>query len=310
MRKLKKILGLMMCSVLAVGCLTGCGAKSDDEILMQAVTDVNSAKSYDIEATMAGKVSIKMEDETQEMDMNTVMTGTSFTDPYKVKASTTITVLGQTVKSDCYMQKEGDDYVVYVSDGTMWSKVKMSDQAEALQAAGMESNQLGMDVSKYKKQEDRTQGDKTYLVYDYAISGDEIKEMAEGAMSSIGALFGGDDSETAEIVTKMIQSVGDVTLTVLVDKEEAAVYRVEYPMTEMMNSMMDVYMSYMADKAKEEMEDDAMGLGEALASMEINVPEMNMVMTYKNINSAADFEIPADALDAEEVSLDESADAA
>lgn len=306
MKKLKKVLGLMMCGVLAIGCVTGCGGKkSDEDILMAAVTDINSAKSYDMEATMSGKMIMSLQGESQEMDMTAVVTGTSFTDPYKAKSSTTTTVMGTTTKVESYMQKDGDDYVVYAGDGTTWTKTKVADPQNALQAAGIESNQLGSDISKYKKKDDRTEGDKTYLVYDYTISGDEMKEMAESITSSMGgSLFGTDDSDMSEIVNKMIGSVGDITLTILLDREEGTIYRIEYPMADMINSMMDVMMSYFADNANGGGEGDEMGLAEALSQMKIEVPEMNMVMTYKNINSAADFEIPAEALDAEEVTSD------
>ena len=34
MKKMSKILAFMMCVVLSIGCLTGCGGKSEEEVLM------------------------------------------------------------------------------------------------------------------------------------------------------------------------------------------------------------------------------------------------------------------------------------
>lgn len=315
MKKGTRVLGILMCMVLALGCLTGCGgSKSDEELLMASVTGVNSAKSFDMEAKMSGKMSMKFGEESQDLDMNMDMKTTCFTDPYKVKASATTTAMGQSSVSESYMQKDGDDYYVYVkADGT-WTKMKAVGLEEALAASGVNSvgSQLSSDVKKYTKKEDVKENDKTYLCYDYVVKGDEIKDMAKSMTSSLDSLLGstgGDAGEMDEIINKMLESVGDVTLTILVDREEETIYRVDYPMTDMMNKMLQSVIDYIAASAGDA-EDDPLGIAEALSSMKISVSDMNMTMYYKNVGSAADFEIPAEALKAEEVSpsLDGSSD--
>lgn len=311
MKKGTRVLGILMCMVLAFGCLTGCGgAKSDEELLMASVTGINNAKNFDMEAKMSGKMSMKFGEESQDMDMTMEMKGTCFTDPGKVKVSATTTTMGQSAMTESYMQKDGDAYYVYVkSDDNTWSKMKIDGLEEAIQASGMNSigNQLSSDVSKYTKKEDVTENDKTYLVYDYVISGDEMKQMAKSMTSSMDSLLGavgGDAGQVDEIINKMLESVGDVTLTILVDREEETIYRVDYPMTDMMNNMMKSMLDYISSQASASKEDDPMGIAEALASMKIEVSDMNMTMYYKNVGSAADFEIPEEALKAKEVSSD------
>lgn len=314
MKKRTRVLGILMCMVLAIGCLTGCGGqKSDEELLMASVTGVNNAKSFDMEAKMSGKMSMSFGEESQDMDMTMDMKATCFTDPYKVKASATTTAMGQSSTSESYMQKDGDDYYVYVKADGSWSKVKLGGLEEALQASGVNSisSQLSSDVSKYTKKEDVTENDKTYLVYDYVITGDDMKEMAKSMTSSLDSLLGsaGDAGEMDEIINKMIESIDKVTMTILVDREEETIYRVDYPMTDMMNKMIKSLLDYIASQAGDA-EDDPMGIAEALASMKIEVSDMNMTMYYKNVGSATDFEIPAEALEAKETSSssDDSSD--
>lgn len=307
MKKRTRVLGILMCLVLAVGCLAGCGGqKSDEELLMASVSGVNSATSFDLEAKMSGKMSMAIGEESQDIDMSMDMKGTCFTDPYKVKVSATTTAMGQSATTESYMQKDGDNYYVYAKADDTWSKMKLGNLEAALQASGMNSvgNQLSADVSKYTKKEDVTENDKTYLAYDYEISGDDMKEMAQSVSSSLGSILGsaGDEGEMDEIINKMLGSIDKVTMTILVDREEETIYRVDYPMTDMMNKMITAMLDYIAVKAGEAEDDDTMGIAEALASMKMEVSDMNMTMYYKNVGSAADFEIPAEALEAEEVS--------
>ena len=71
-------------------------------------------------------------------------------------------------------------------------------------------------------------------------------------------------------------------------------------MTDMMNKMFDELMKYIKDKALEEAtEDEAKEVNEMMNSMEMKVSDMNMSISYKNVNKAEDFEIPDEALKAE-----------
>lgn len=70
-------------------------------------------------------------------------------------------------------------------------------------------------------------------------------------------------------------------------------------MTDMMNRMFEEFMKYIKDKALEEAtEDEAEEAKEIMDSMEMKVSDMNMSVSYKNVNKAEDFEIPDEALKA------------
>lgn len=313
MKKMNKVLGLMMCLVLAIGCLAGCGGKSEEEIFIGAVTSINTAKSFDMEASVSGNMTMKIADQSQDMDLSTKVAATCFTDPYKIKTTVSATSMGQSSTAESYMQKDGDKYVIYTNSAGTWSKMELDDLDAAIQASGINNieNQLSGDISKYTKKENKTEGDKTYLVYDYTVTGEEMKKIAESMTSSIGSMLGDsvESGEVEEMITKMIESVGDVTMTILVDKDEECIARIEYPMTDMMNNMLKSFMEYMKENVGGE-DDDTIDMAQALSSVDIQVSDMNMVMTYKNVDSAADFEIPEEALNAESTDslLDDSAE--
>ena len=74
-------------------------------------------------------------------------------------------------------------------------------------------------------------------------------------------------------------------------------------MTDMMNKMFDETMKYAKEKALEEAEgDEAEEVKKMMDSIELKVSDMNMTMSYKNINNAEDFKIPDEALKAKTMS--------
>lgn len=311
MKKVRRVLGIMMCMVLAFGCLTGCGGKkSDEEILTGAVTKINEAKSTDINMKMSGKMTMDMGElgGTQDIDMSTELTGTQFSDPVKMKATTNVTSAGTSTTVECYMQEVDGDFVVYTKADDEWTKTTLTDYKTAMQSAGISMvDNFSSDIGKYTKKEDKTEGDKTYLVYDYTISGEEIKDLMGGVTSSMDSLLGSaeseeDKAEMEEMLNNMINSIGSITLTLWIDKEEETIYRIDYPMTDLMNNMMNSLMDTLKNQAAGDDDADAADLAEVFSQIKITVSDMNAIITYSNVNAAADFEIPKEALEADEMS--------
>lgn len=304
MKRMTKIIALVMCVVLAIGSLTGCGGKSEEEILMSAVTGVNNAESCEIEASMTGKMSMKMGKESQDLDMKMDLKGAMFNDPFKMKITGSVSSMGQSALMESYIQKENEKYVLYTKTEGNWTKMELGDLNTALASSGMNSfsNQLSADIGKYTKREEKKEGETTYLVYDYTISGEEMKSMLEGNASSVKSMLADavDTKEYEELMSKVASSIDKVTLTVYVDVKKQEISRVEYPMTDMMNKMFDEVMKYVKDKALEEAagEEAKQSVKEMMDSMEMKVSDMNMSISYKNVNKAEDFKVPDEALKA------------
>lgn len=271
---------------------------------MSAVTGINNAESCDVEVSMTGKMSMKMGEEAQDLDMKMDMKGTSFQDPLKMKITGSVAAMGQSTTMESYIQKENEKYVLYSNVEGTWTKMELGDLDTALSSSGMSSfsNQLSADIGKYTKKEEKKEGETTYNVYDYTINGEEMKSMLEGSTSSVKSMLGDsvDTKEYEDLMNRVVSSIGNVTLTVYVDVKKQEISRVEYPMTDMMNKMFDEIMKYVKEKALEEAtEDEAQEAEEVMDSIEMKVSDMNMSVSYKNVNKAEDFKIPDEALKAE-----------
>ncbi len=310
MKNLKKLAGYILCLALVIGCISGCGGfagKSDEELLMSSITSLNKAKSFEMNTKLTGKISVKAGEQSQDTELNMDMTSTQFTEPMKAKVLMKTSSAGMTMDTESYIQKENDNYVTYTKAGGVWSKMSMGNLDEAMNAAGgMNSmqKQLAEDVSKYTKKEDRKEGDKTYLVYEYKVTGEDMKSMVNSAMSTLGSSLGSDD-ELSEMLEAMLGKMGDLVMTILIDRDAECIASIEMPMTDMMNNMMSGLVDYMKQQVAEEGGEDTEGMDEYFDQMQMQVTDMNMVAKYSKIDAADDFMIPKEALEAEETSLED-----
>ncbi len=306
MKKMSKLLALMMCLTLTVCSLAGC-AKSEKDVIKNSVSKINNAKNFEMESTMGGKMTISVAGTTQDVDMNMKMNATYFVDPMKVKSSATVTSAGVSTTTDSYMQKDGDNLVMYTktADGD-WNKVEMENAANLMQSSGDMSKQLSEDNTKYTKKDDQTENDKTYNVYEYTVNAKENQDMMEELMSSVTGSISSvmDEEELKDLVDTIISNMGDIKMTIWFDSEEENIYKITYSMTDMVNKVLEGLISKIKETAASSDSDDSVDLSSALADAKITVQDMNMTCVYKNVDSAADFEIPKEALNAQEVTSD------
>lgn len=307
----------MMCLVMVIGCLSGCGGKTDEALLAGSVKMLNEAKNFDFTSKTTGKMKVTIGSMSQDVDLTSEVKGTQFMEPFKAKMTANTTTAGTTITTENYLTKENDKYTAYMKMNNEWSKITIGDLEQALATSGMSSlqEQLSEDVSKYVKKDDIEESDKKYLVYDYTVSGDEVKNMMKGVTSSMGSILGGgeDGIDMEKIMNDMVKDIGDITMTILIDRESESIYQIRYSMAELMNKIMDSLMKSVAEVVKETAAKEGKGsesdvdVDAMLASMKFETSSMDMVLSYSNMGSAADFEIPKEALEAREMSADDTA---
>ena len=231
-----------------------------------------------------------------------------FTEPMKAKITMTTSAAGMNTTIEEYMQQDGSDYVMYINYGLDnasqqsddsslvpgWYKMKLSGVDDAMNQINMDTlKQLATDSSKYKKLEEKEENGKKCQLYEYSMETDNLKGELEKYMGNFSSVTGGSD-ELEEIYNTILDSIGTVTMTLWIDTEEEKIYKIEYPMTDLMNGVFDsIFSGDSSEKSEESL------LGDA----KISVSDMNMVITYKNYGSAEEFEIPAEALDAAELDM-------
>lgn len=314
---MKRLAGVMMCLVMVIGCLSGCGGKTDEALLAGSVKMLNEAKNFDFTSKTTGKMKVTIGSMSQDVDLTSEVKGTQFMEPFKAKMTANTTTAGTTITMDTYVAKENDKYTTYMKVNNEWSKMSLGDLEQAMATSGMSSlqEQLSEDVSKYVKKDDIEESNKKYLVYDYTVSGDEVKNMMKGVTSSMGSILGGgeDGIDMEKIMNDMVKDIGDITMTILIDRESESIYQIRYSMAELMNKIMDSLMKSVAEVVKETAAKEGKGsesdvdVDAMLASMKFETSSMDMVLSYSNMGSAADFEIPKEALEAKEMSADDTA---
>ena len=91
---------------------------------------------------------------------------------------------------------------------------------------------------------------------------------------------------STENLQGMLQDLGDVTIEMWIDPEICYPVRYEMDMTQVCNTLMEHVLQVLED------------MGQPTDGISIQYPQVQMTMTCSDINSAPDFEIPAEALEA------------
>lgn len=299
MKKVKKRTVYFLCLILVTGCLSGCGGfvgKSDGELLMSSIASLNQAKSFEANGTLSGNIQTKIGETTESVAINIERSFTQFAEPLKAKGLTKEDLFdNETRMTESYVQKEDDKYVIYEKVDDIWAKNCFETLDEAMNKVGsMEFIQklLVEDASKYTKQEDRVEGDKRYLVYEYKMTGSEQTSIVNDILSFMNASV-----EPAQLEAVKEKMEGNTIITIFLDRKLECISRIELSLTDMMNSMFKGLLEYtkqeiskgLSDTEKEEYLPE-------LDETEVTVSDMNLVVTYSKVNEAEDFTIPKEAL--------------
>ena len=276
-----KKLTALLCAVVMVLSMAACGGTEHKDgssgDLGTAVEKVNAVSSLD--ATMVMEMNMGVMGQT--METKTTMNMSCFNDPMKLKADMTMDMgdLGA-VDMSMYAAMDGDTYNMYLYDGSSWT-TQAVDMSYLQQYDAKESMNLYLESG-----DDHTLAGteeingSTTNKFTGVIRGEALEEVlaASGATNNLEASVGDLD------LASLYSDLGDLEITVWVDQESGYPVRYAMDMTQMMQGMMDKILAASAE-------------GEDTSGM-LTVDKVNMVMDCFNFNSAADFEIPAEALGA------------
>lgn len=273
-------------AVLALGAaltlsMTACGGTENKDNssgdIGTAMEKLNAVSSLD--ATMVMEMNMSVME--QVMETKTTMNMSCFNDPMKLKADMTMDMgdLGS-VDMSMYASMDGDTYNMYLYDGTNWT-TQAVDVSYLQQYDAKESMNLYLESGDdYTLAGTEEINGSTTNKFTGVIRGEALEEVlaASGATSNLEASVGDLD------LASLYSDLGDLEITVWVDQESGYPVRYAMDMTQMMQGMMDKILAASAE-------------GEDTSGM-LTVDKVNMVMDCFNFNSAADFEIPAEALEA------------
>lgn len=278
-------------------------------ILTQANNKSNDWKNYD--AAVAMNISMPTKDEAgnvQNIDMNMNMDMTIFMDPAlkaMIKSNIKMNIGDQEVVQpvmEMYMAADDKSFTLYngvISEGNdqlTWTKSAIEDEALAQlfkrSEDSIKANQALNDkyISNIKYLGKYTDdAGKTLLRMQYTMSGKIYNDLCGEYLKDMPEETAKDDM-TAEMLKVFANGdFGDLTFIVYIDEATEQIVKLEInDMSSIINAVLESMSAITNDIPKDEMD-------------LIKQMKLTMNMEVSNINSAKDFEIPKEALDAPDV---------
>lgn len=277
-------------------------------ILTKANSLSSDWKNYDGDIKVNMSMPIKDDAgsvQTVNMDMKMYMT--FFTDPSlkaKINSSFVMNLMGQDVSQpvmDMYMVADKKSFTTYMGtagqDGKLtWVKSTVEDEIfaslfannkEAIKENQELSEKYMKDVKYFGKYTDAS--GRTLLKLQYTISGEIYKEV----FGKYTEIMPASESEQDAMVLEMMKELAngkfdDITAVIYVNESTGEIVKYEMDLSDIMSSMMSGMTEMLGTIPANEME--------MLKQMKVSIS-----MEYLNINKAADFKIPEEALNAPEV---------
>lgn len=274
---------VLLAAALAVS-MAGCGGGTKDATanIQAALEKANAVKSMDANMLMEMDMSIMG----VSMETETMMTMSCFDDPLKLKADMTMD-MGEmgSVSMSMYADMDGDSYTMYLYDGSAWT-VDTVDMGELLQYDAQESMNLYLEhAADFTLEGSEEVNGSTADKYSGVIPGDAMSEVMSqsAATTSMESM-----TDTLDIdLSELYKDLGDLPITVWVDRQSGYPVRYSMDMSELMSSMLKSAMSAAST--------DVEGLD---FSGMFTVDKMTLEMDCFNFNAATDFTIPEEALQA------------
>ena len=327
--RMKRVFATGLVGIMSVTALGGCGskdskdaAKSDSvkmpsdayEIVELASERTNALDSYE----MSGSFNFAIDAMGTAVDAKADFSAVYFKDPMKMKMDVDVTANSgedtEDVSVDLYFMNEEDTYVVYVgteADGkSEWMKTSLDpeddsqksliDALDGLKEGKSEKSSLEDFKDCFSLDKDNDTDDATALTF--TLTGQQIMDAyneSADVLESAGVSTEQLDSSLSAygLTTESIfNGMGDITANMTVDTDQIYLKSVSMDLATPIQSLVDVVIDGMAEVYGEYMDD---------SSIQIDVSACDFTFNYDKYNEAADFELPEEAKDAEEVSTDD-----
>ncbi|MDO4668277.1 MAG: LppX_LprAFG lipoprotein [Butyricicoccus pullicaecorum] len=252
--------------------------KTPAEQVAAAVEKLNAAKSFSISMQQDIGMSMKVADQSQDLNYAINMDMDVFQNPMKAKGKVTVDMgdLGGKQETEMYMQETDDEAFIYV--GMNGQGVNQSADVEGMEMYDVQDTMdLYLDnASDFKEAGSEQVNGADATKISGVIKGDKLEEVLEesGIMNMVEQ-FAAAGATEAE---KMLSNLGDMPMTVWVSAEGYPI-QYEMDMTAMLSGIMDSALK-------------AAGAAEQGVSMQVSKAKIGM--TCSNFDSAPDFELPAE----------------
>ncbi|MFA5528259.1 MAG: DUF6612 family protein [Peptostreptococcales bacterium] len=278
---MKKFLLLLFSAILLFSMIGCSNEKEALNLLLDATEKSANWENYDAEI----ESHMKIVDPVQgEMDINTFGTGTIFMEPMKfyMNMDVHLSNMEEVQHIEQYMVQETDNIVLYQNVQGQWYKmnINIDGLGDIMQTDPSEDIQLMMEYTKTAKivGEEEIKGSKARIL-DLAIS----MKMYEEIVAKNEALGSMIPMTSTEDLGKMLSELDDLNYRMWIDKDSGEIVKYSMDLGKMMERLMTkLEIEEMTDEEKE---------------MFKNM-EMTITITISNHNTAENFELPEEALNA------------
>ncbi|NLY46715.1 MAG: copper amine oxidase N-terminal domain-containing protein [Tissierella sp.] len=276
-------------------------------------------KNYDMYMLM--NMSMAVPDGTgtiQEIDMQMEMNATSFMNPMKLKADGNLIMNIEGNKflqplMEMYMVAEENKFIIYTgmmdpnTGDLTWMKQEIEDEgfAELVDPNNEEIQALNeQSIKEVNYLGTYSDGNRNLEKYKVTISFDAFDELMKQSMSMVTNTIADEDLQMS---LDLISALEDMTYILYIDESTGEFAKMEMDLSSMLDSMFDQIINTAAMETEipeglteEELEEFNNMFAGLMESMNI---KMDIVGEYLNINTAKDFEISEEALNA--ISMEE-----
>lgn len=275
---MKKRLIALITVMLIVLSMAGCSSGKLDalKVLNNARKNCESAKNVESKALM--NMGFLAAGQNVELKLN--MDLAIFTEPYKAKVDVSMDLsgLGSQTTTSYFMEEDGK-YFTYVNAAGTWYKQEMEAEKFKQTVNGYDSEAyisiLAENADSFTIEEAEEDGKKLYKV-EGTLAGDAMESMIEasGVKEQLASL--GSD-------TSVYDDMGDMKVTLYVDKEKEVPYKITMDMKDIMTKALEA------------------SLSEAGSDEAVEVSNCTMEMIYTGFDTAEDFELPEEAKNASDL---------
>lgn len=294
MKRLIRGTALLAAAALTLS-LAACGGQTQpqsdpeptpEEILAQAQQlSQESLESMSASVTAQVDMEVQAGDQSQSVETTTAMDLVYFSDPLKLRAETSMDMgdLGS-FTATIYAQQEDNAYTMYTDVGGQWFRESASAELLEQYNASSELNTYLNSTEEWTFQQEEEVDGVTVLKYSGTVTGTQVSALMEesGVLDSLGTMQ--QLGVSTENLQGMTQNLGDMTIQMWIDPEICYPVRYEVDMTDVCNTLMDNVLQTLE------------GMGQNMDGVSIHYPQVQVIMTCSDFNSAADFDIPAEAL--------------
>ena len=258
----------------------GNGANQDPTAAIQAALEkIDAVESMDAVMFMEMDMSVMG----QSIEADTTMNMSCFNDPVKLKADMTMNMGAMgSVSMSIYAQQDGEMCSTYLYDGTGWT-VETMDLGDLQQYDAQESMSLYLECGEdFTLAGSEKINGSTADKYTGVIRGEALEKVlaSSAATQSVESISGELD------LADLYSDLGDLPITVCVDRETGYPVRYYLVMTKMMQSILEKTMAAAVES------------GEANLSGMMTVDQLTITMDCYNFGNATEFTIPDEALQA------------